>query len=83
MLNLILINVQYLPKAVFSFEKGSNGQKCSSSSPNHAIPLLRSPKFPISPIFDSPLLFGKPSILSEPLLRILIKMIDVLHKVFF
>ena len=37
MLILILIDVQYLQKAVFSFEKGSNGQNHSSSGFHHPV----------------------------------------------
>ena len=48
MLILILIDVQYLQKAVFSFEKCSNGQNCYSSSPHHLIK-----KFPPTKISDS------------------------------
>ena len=42
MLILILIDVQYSQKAVFSFEKGSNGQNHSSSSSHHPVK-----KFPL------------------------------------
>ena len=41
MLILILINVQYLQKIVFSFEKGSNGQNHSSSGSHY--PIKKSP----------------------------------------
>ena len=41
MLILILINVQYSQKAVFSFQKGSNHKKHSSSGPLH--PVKKSP----------------------------------------
>ena len=37
MLILILINVQYLQKVVFSFEKGSNAQNHSLSDSQHLI----------------------------------------------
>ena len=37
MLILILIDVQYLQKVVFCFEKGSNGQNHSSSASHHHI----------------------------------------------
>ena len=51
MLILILINVQYSQKAVFSFQKGSNHKKHSSSGPLH--PVKKSPPS------HSLLLFGK------------------------
>ena len=47
MLILILIDVQYSQKAVFSFEKGSNCQNHSSSGSHHLL------KNPLSQIFDS------------------------------
>ena len=47
MLILILIDVQYLPKVVFNFEKGSNGQKHSSSDSHHPIRKFPPAKFPI------------------------------------
>ena len=64
MLTVILIDVQYSHKAVFSFEKGSNHQNLSSSGSLH--PVKKSPP-PISdsnpPLGDFPihplLLFGK------------------------
>ena len=34
---LILVDVQYLQKAVFSFEKGSNCQNYSSSASHHPV----------------------------------------------
>ena len=37
MLILILIDVQYSQKAVFSFEKGLNGQNHSSSGSHHLV----------------------------------------------
>ena len=37
MLILILIAVQYSQKAVFSFEKGLNGQNFSSSGSRHPV----------------------------------------------
>ena len=37
MLILILIDVQYSQKAVFSFEKGSNDQNHFSSDSHHAV----------------------------------------------
>ena len=43
MLKLILIDVQYLQKAVFSFEKGSNHQNHSSSGSNHPVKDPRPP----------------------------------------
>ena len=49
--NTNLIDVQYLQKVVFSFEKGSNGQNHSSSGSHNPIkksPLPRA-KFPIPP----------------------------------
>ena len=58
--------------------KSAPPQVLTTQYPSSAHQSFRFPLFLIPP-----LLFGKPSILSEPLLRILIKMIDVLHKVFF
>ena len=48
MLILILINVQYLQKVVFRFEKGLNGQNHSSGSHNLTTPLppLQNFQFP-------------------------------------
>ena len=37
MLILILIDVQYSEKAIFSFEKGSNGQNIPSSGSQHPV----------------------------------------------
>ena len=57
---LILIDVQYTQKAVFSFEKGLNCQNHSSSGSLH--PVKNSPR----KICDSPhllQLFGKPWVL--------------------
>ena len=48
MLILILIDVQYSQKAVFSFEKGSNGRNHSSSGSHHLIKKI----LPHSNIFD-------------------------------
>ena len=45
--NLILIDVQYSQKAVFSFEKGLNGQNHSSSGSHHPVK-----KIPPSKISD-------------------------------
>ena len=49
-------HVQYLQNAVFSFEKGSNGQNPSLSDSQHLItppyPLLSPTKFPIPPKFE-------------------------------
>ena len=50
MLILILIAVQYSHKAVYSFEKGSNGQNHSSSGSHHPV---KHP--PPSKISDPPL----------------------------
>ena len=50
MLILILIDVQYLQKAVFSSEKGSNGQNYSSSGPQHLIKKSSQPKFLTPPL---------------------------------
>ena len=50
MLILILIDVQYSQKAVFSFEKGLNGQNHSSSGSHHLVK-----KIHLSKISDSPL----------------------------
>ena len=50
MLILILIDVQYLSKVVFSFEKGPNGQDHSSSSSPHPIKKIPPPQ----QIFDQP-----------------------------
>ena len=49
MLKLILIDVQYLQKAVFSFEKGSNHQNHSSSGSNHPVKDPRPPAPPPPP----------------------------------
>ena len=49
MLILILIDVQYLKKVVFSFEKGSDGQNHSSLASHHSIK-----KSPPSKIYDFP-----------------------------
>ena len=54
MLILILINVQYLEKAVFSFKIGSTGQKYSSSGYHHPIKKFPAPKFLISPTTTTP-----------------------------
>ena len=48
MLILILIDVQYSQKTVFSFGKGLNGQNHSSSGSHHLV------KNPPSKISDSP-----------------------------
>ena len=53
MLILILIVVQYLQNVVFSFEKGSNGQKYSSSGSHHLIkksPQQNFPSLPVNPL---------------------------------
>ena len=57
MLILILIDVQYLQKVVFSFEKGLDGQNHSSSGPNH---LMTPPPSKISICPHPLMLFGKP-----------------------
>ena len=49
MLILILIDVQYLQNAVFSFEKGSNHQNHSSSGSQHLVK-----KFPLQQNFGLP-----------------------------
>ena len=57
MLILILTDIQYLLKVIFSFEKGLNGQNHSSLGSHHLIN-----KFPLSKMSDSPhplTLFGK------------------------
>ena len=60
MLILILIDVQYSQKAVFSFEKGSNCQNHSSPGSFHLVKEISHPlKFPIPPSHPLPL-FGKP-----------------------
>ena len=58
MLILILIDVQYSQKAVFSFEKGSNHQDHSSSGSLHLVKKIPPVKFliPANPF----LLFGRP-----------------------
>ena len=56
MLILILIDVQYLQKVVFSFEKGLNGQKHSSGS-HHSIKNFLQQNFPSPHLLT---LFGKP-----------------------
>ena len=53
MLTLILINVQYLQKDVFSLQKGLNGQNHSSSGPHHPIKKNPPTKFPIPPPFNT------------------------------
>ena len=67
MLILILINVQYLQKIVFSFEKGSNGQNHSSSGSHY--PIKKSPhlggggeggNLPHHPLTCPLTLFGNP-----------------------
>ena len=65
MLILILIDVRYLQKAVFSFQKGSNHQNYFSSGSPHTV---KTPPCPLPPskISNSPplnkllVLFGKP-----------------------
>ena len=47
---LILTEVQYLQNIAFSFEKGSKGQKHSSSDPQHPIKKSLNP-IPISPSY--------------------------------
>ena len=49
MLLLILIDVQYSQKAVFSFEKGLNSQNHSSSGSLHPVKKVSPVKFPIPP----------------------------------
>ena len=65
MLILILIDVPFSQKAVFSFEKGSNHQNHSSLGSQHLVKKSSTPvKFPI-PTFPPPhhlLLFGKPGV---------------------
>ena len=46
---LILIDVQYSQKAVFSFEKGSDRQNHSSSGSVQSVKNPHSVKFPIPP----------------------------------
>ena len=53
MLILVLIDVQYSQKAVFSFEKGSYCQNHSSSGSLHSITPTHPNPYPL-------LLFGKP-----------------------
>ena len=53
MLILIVIDVQYSQKVVFSFENGSNRKNQSSSRCLHLVK-----KFPTSKISDSNLLLG-------------------------
>ena len=65
MLILILINVQYLQKVFFSFEKDLNGQNHFSSGSRQPIKKLPAAKFRILPPTggDSPhplTLFGNP-----------------------
>ena len=57
MLIWILIDVQYSPKAVFSFEKGLNGQNHSFSYSNHPV---KNPPSKISNFPHPLMLFGKP-----------------------
>ena len=49
MLNLILIDVQYSQKAVFSFEEGSNHQNHSSSNSPCLVKNSQSAKFLSTP----------------------------------
>ena len=49
MLTLILINVQYLQNAAFSFGKGLSGQNHFLSDSHHPIEKYPPGKFPISP----------------------------------
>ena len=55
MLTLILICVQYVQNAVFSFEKGSNGQKQSLWNLHHPIIPPPPANFPIAPTGKMPL----------------------------
>ena len=57
MLILVLIDVQYSQKAVFSFEKGLNGQNHCSGF-HHPVKNHPQAKFPIPP--QRKFLFGKP-----------------------
>ena len=50
MLILILIDVQYLQKAAFNFEKGSNSQNHSSSGSYHLVKNFLTSKISNSPI---------------------------------
>ena len=60
MLILILIDVQYSQKAVFSFEKGFNCENNSSPGSFHPVKEISPPlKFPILPSHPLPL-FEKP-----------------------
>ena len=52
MLILVLIDVQYSQKAVFSFEKGLNRQNHSSSGPHHPVKKFPPAKFLIPPWED-------------------------------
>ena len=56
MLILILIDVQYLQNAVFSFEKGSNRQNHFSSGSHHPVTYPRQQNFRFPPPLT---LFGK------------------------
>ena len=58
MVILILIDVQYSHKAVFSFEKGLIGQNHSSSGYHHPVKKFAQANFPAPS--HSLLLFGKP-----------------------
>ena len=64
MLILALINAQYLQSVVFTFEKSSNGQNCSSSDSQYPVKNSPQAKFLISPLLkESPhplTLFEKP-----------------------
>ena len=55
MLILILIDVQYSQEAVFSFEKGFNGQSHSSSGSHHPVKNSTPVKFPMPPLGGIPL----------------------------
>ena len=58
MLIFILIDVQYSQKAIFSFEKGSNGQNHSTSGSHHSMKIFSQQSFWFPPPQPLPL-FGK------------------------
>ena len=65
MLILILIDVHYSQKVVFSFEKGSNCQNHPSSGSLYLLVKKYPPASPLPP-FPYPLLFGKPYSREKP-----------------
>ena len=71
MLILILIDVQYSQKTVFSFGKGFNGQNHSSSGSHHLVKKSLQAKFLIPPLGG--LLLTRYCYLENPALRDLVQ----------